>query len=566
MRNIFSKIPLNVIGLGFVGFFMQFGASLVYATGNVFVENNLLSDYQLILVRGFSESIPHVIKVFSGYISDRIGNRKLFLMIGYGSIFFFKICFFICSLTWIFPIKKLAILYVVTQILDRVMNCLRDGPRDALIADSTPKNLLSVSFALRKSIASLGSITSGILSFILIQYSNVTMSWIYFSSIFPVIIATTILYYMIKDVPWHKANKSSTPINYCGLRRQILKHLIFNGLIAYSLLNYDWKSWSFGLIYINLLIIYNNFDKIKFKPTNYEPVVAGLLVLFGFFFPTLGNLQALFYGSLIAVSLVHLNKRMIIVCLCCFVYTLLITFSALQPVILVILSGVAIQIMKYLKTTDTYTKLMENKEKLRKFGSIVVVSAFLVMGKINDTVYYKQLTTFGFEKSYTILLFVAMYIGISLSSILFGYMLKNGRYYLAGIIVFLGLISSNILLGFNSSVWFLISSALCCAVYNGGMETVFTTMIAHTIPSKEISGTLFGIFYTVMGIFNFVGVTFLDYTATHSSYLRAWNDKFNLFDISSSNNIQIASKAILIFPIIGLILFLYKNISVQDNN
>lgn len=593
MKENLAKIPRNVFGVGFVGFFMQFGASLVYATGNVFVEGTLLSDYQLILVRGFSESVPHIIKVFSGYLSDRIRNRKLFLMFGYGSMIFFKICFFVCSLTWIFPLAFLSILYIITQILDRVMNCVRDSSRDALLVDSTPKHLLSISFAIRKTIASCGSIFSGLLAFFLIRAGLVTMTNMYFLAIFPVIIATLILHFMVKDVPWKLDDKKKEQINIDYFL--ILKHIVFNGLFGFLLWNNNFGFGSIALICIGSFTVYRRFSFINFKQMlilisifvyKYNYFLSfGLIILsflnlrfFGekkynpldqmdfdkslgliliFIGSVFGNLPLFIYLPILGFGLLHINIKMsLIVGVISLLYSTLITFNQIKLLVFCLLSGLLLQIIPYFKTTESYSKLMSHKSKLREFFKILFVGLLLIMGKINDTVYFKQLCNFGISKVYTILVFVLIYIFISISSMIFGGFLQRNYYYSCGIFVFLALIGANLFLGFCgiNNILFFIISVICSAICNGGMETVFTTMVSNTIPSKDLSATLFGLFYTFMGIFNFIGVTFFDYVIKNSQFFIKYFPHF--LKLETSTNIQIAAKIIVIWPIIGLILFI----------
>ena len=197
--NTLKSLHRNIYGVAIVGFLMQFGASIVYTSGNALIEGVLLSPSNLIALRSFAEAISQFAKVISGYLSDLLQNRKLFLLLGYGSMILFKIFFFITGLDHIFPVLFLATLYVVTQVLDRVMNAIRDAPRDALILDSCSSNQ-GTAFAVRKSIAALGTVSAGIFTYFCLQYNWFSRNTLFFIAIWPVALATIILYFMVKNI------------------------------------------------------------------------------------------------------------------------------------------------------------------------------------------------------------------------------------------------------------------------------------------------------------------------------------------------------------------------------
>ena len=153
---------------------MQFGSSLVYSTSNSSVARTLLGS-NFVVLRSITESVPNLTKILSGVISDRIRRRKLFLMLGYGSIIIFKLVMTFTSLTQYFPIWLLAPIFVGANFLDRVMNSLRDAPKDALITDSSDPNERGLSFGIKKGLGAIGSIVGGSIAlFLMIKKINVS--------------------------------------------------------------------------------------------------------------------------------------------------------------------------------------------------------------------------------------------------------------------------------------------------------------------------------------------------------------------------------------------------------
>src|SRR3990172_12212313 len=75
----------NVFFTGLVSFFMDFSSEMIYPLVPIFLSSVLGVSKSLIgLIEGIAESTASLLKVFSGWFSDRIGNRKWLMAAGYG--------------------------------------------------------------------------------------------------------------------------------------------------------------------------------------------------------------------------------------------------------------------------------------------------------------------------------------------------------------------------------------------------------------------------------------------------------------------------------------------------
>jgi MFS family permease len=100
------------------------------------------------LIEGIAEATANVTKIFSGALSDRLGNRKLLAALGYGLAAFTKP---------IFPLATTIGWVIAARFIDRIGKGVRGAPRDALIADLAPANLRGASFGLRQSLDTVGA-------------------------------------------------------------------------------------------------------------------------------------------------------------------------------------------------------------------------------------------------------------------------------------------------------------------------------------------------------------------------------------------------------------------------
>jgi MFS family permease len=75
----------NVFVAGIVSFFMDLSSEMIYPLVPLFLSNILGVNKSVIgLIEGTAESTASLLKVFSGWFSDRIGNRKWLMAVGYG--------------------------------------------------------------------------------------------------------------------------------------------------------------------------------------------------------------------------------------------------------------------------------------------------------------------------------------------------------------------------------------------------------------------------------------------------------------------------------------------------
>jgi MFS family permease len=116
----------NVLALSAVSLLNDTSSEIIYPLLPTFLALTLgASPFAIGLIEGIAESVASLLKLFSGYVSDKFGNRKLPVFIGYAFAALTR-PFLSFVTTW--P----QVLFVRTA--DRVGKGIRGSPRDALIA------------------------------------------------------------------------------------------------------------------------------------------------------------------------------------------------------------------------------------------------------------------------------------------------------------------------------------------------------------------------------------------------------------------------------------------------
>lgn len=151
-----SGIPRNVKLLGFVSLLTDISSEMLYPIIPVFLTAVLHAPMAALgLIEGLAEGTANILKIYSGWWSDRIGRRKPFVIGGYGLS--------ACSK----PLLALATgwpLVLVLRLADRTGKGLRSSARDALIADYTTEAQRGRAFGLHRAMDSLGAVAGPLIA------------------------------------------------------------------------------------------------------------------------------------------------------------------------------------------------------------------------------------------------------------------------------------------------------------------------------------------------------------------------------------------------------------------
>lgn len=150
------RIPRDVWALGIVSLLTDMSSELVHSLLPVFLVSTLgVSMIAVGVLDGAAEFMALLVKSVSGRLSDRIGRRKPLVVLGYGLSALTKPFFPLAdSLAWV----------VGARLIDRTGKGIRGAPRDALIAEITPRDVRGAAFGLRQSLDTLGAVAGPLLA------------------------------------------------------------------------------------------------------------------------------------------------------------------------------------------------------------------------------------------------------------------------------------------------------------------------------------------------------------------------------------------------------------------
>ncbi len=164
----------NVFILGLVSLFNDFSGEMVLAVFPAFFTSVLRSGAaSLGLVEGVAEGASNIIKIFSGKISDKTNNRKIFILSGY-TLSVLTRPFYSFS-NKVFEVFSL-------RVTDRVGKGLRDAPRDAFISLSSPKEEVGRSFGYHRTMDTIGAILGPLTAFFILQRFPQKFNYVFMTS------------------------------------------------------------------------------------------------------------------------------------------------------------------------------------------------------------------------------------------------------------------------------------------------------------------------------------------------------------------------------------------------
>jgi MFS family permease len=166
-------------------------------------------------IEGVAETTASLLKLASGWWSDRMTSRKPFVVIGY----------LIASIVRPFTAAARSASQVLAiRVTDRIGKGIRTSPRDALLADSAPPESRGLAYGFHAAADNAGAVLGPLLAFMILKLHGVGMldttkrlsahdefaiRNVFWLSAIPAAIAMLVLIFVVRDVP--RRDKSADP-------------------------------------------------------------------------------------------------------------------------------------------------------------------------------------------------------------------------------------------------------------------------------------------------------------------------------------------------------------------
>ena len=184
-------MPKNVWAMGLVSFFNDIASETIYPIVPIFLTTVLGAPVAIVgLIEGLAESVSSILKVFSGWFSDRIGKRKPLVVLGYSISTVSKL---VMGLANDWP------LVLFSRFLDRFGKGARVAARDALIVEGVAPAIRGRAFGLNRALDSAGAVIGPLLALLMLAVFKDNFKTIFFVAAIPAAIGVLVLVLLVRE-------------------------------------------------------------------------------------------------------------------------------------------------------------------------------------------------------------------------------------------------------------------------------------------------------------------------------------------------------------------------------
>jgi len=214
-REKIAGLERNVFFTGLTSFFTDTTTKMIYSVMPMFLMSLGASKTTIGLIEGIAESTASLIKVISGYWSDKIGKNKPFMLIGYGVT---------ALVTPLYALVRLPVQVLLYRFLERIGKGLRAAPRDSLISGSVTAKDAGKNFGFHKAMDNSGAIIGPLSAFALLYFFHLDFKTIFLIAAIPSILGVITIAFFIKEAK--AVNKAATAISFKSLPKKFYFFLL----------------------------------------------------------------------------------------------------------------------------------------------------------------------------------------------------------------------------------------------------------------------------------------------------------------------------------------------------
>lgn len=193
MKRTPPRLSRNVYALTAVSFFTDVSSEMIYPLLPAFLTVTLGASASFLgAIEGAAETTAALLKLASGWWSDRVQRRKPLVVAGYT----------IASIMRpLVAIAQSATQVLVIRVSDRVGKGIRNSPRDALIADSVDPTIRGRAFGFNRTGDHAGGVLGPVIAFALVQWWRLPLRTVFWWAVVPGALAVATVVFGVREVP-----------------------------------------------------------------------------------------------------------------------------------------------------------------------------------------------------------------------------------------------------------------------------------------------------------------------------------------------------------------------------
>lgn len=183
----------NLVALSLVSFFTDASSEIIAPLLPLFLVGTLGASVAFVgIIEGAAESVASLLKLGSGWWSDRLGRRKPLILAGYGLASAMRPLMALASS----PAQVLGI-----RIADRVGKGVRASPRDALLAASVAPEERGRAFGFHRASDHAGAVVGPLIALVCLQVLQMPLRQVFWVAAVPGLLSVLVVIFAVREAP-----------------------------------------------------------------------------------------------------------------------------------------------------------------------------------------------------------------------------------------------------------------------------------------------------------------------------------------------------------------------------
>ena len=209
------RLGRNVLVLALVSFLTDASSEIIYPLLPIFLTTVLGASASAVgAIEGAAETTSALLKLASGWWSDRVSRRKPLVVAGYALASFARP---------LVAVAQSAAQVLAIRLTDRVGKGVRGSPRDALIAESVDPSIRGRAFGFHRAADHAGAVVGPLIAFALLRWEHLPLRTVFLVAALPGLLSVLVLVLGVRETPRESRmatkQKATLPRGGSGLGR-----------------------------------------------------------------------------------------------------------------------------------------------------------------------------------------------------------------------------------------------------------------------------------------------------------------------------------------------------------
>ena len=247
----------DVLKLGLVSFLTDLSSEMIFSVFAIFFTKVAGASAALLgLVEGLADLSASSLNYYAGWLSDRTGKRKIFVLAGYGFSTLAKVILLVSS-----SITGLTIF----RVIERLGKGFRGPPRDAWLSAVADKGSRGYAFGVHKALDKSGAVLGPLVAYGLLSWLGegaATYQILFWAAMVPAVLAVMALS-LIKDQPAPALARENMLQTWQSLSPPFKRYLISAGLFSLAYFSFGFlmlRAHSVGFSVKDTVLLYAMFN------------------------------------------------------------------------------------------------------------------------------------------------------------------------------------------------------------------------------------------------------------------------------------------------------------------